>query len=180
MKINDGISHGGSSAGKSQRIALRSLPSYNGKNYIDVNSVIYISSVSPNADLAADYLAYMVSDDYMAERYNYDKSLLVKDFDSYFWYSNGGLPEQYKYKKEPLTLYVEGMYGYYQSSIYTKDDKFLVENGADLFYNAAPRLYTYGMDDFLEAVYDGLAEGGLTIEEAADKIYSESKYRLME
>ena len=45
---------------------------------------------------------------------------------------------------------------------------------------AAPRIYTGSLEDMINEVYDGLNEGKLTAEEAADKIYSEASYQLME
>ena len=57
---------------------------------------------------------------------------------------------------------------------------FLVDNGEDIFVNAAPRIYTGSLEDMINEVYDGLNEGKLTAEEAADKIYSEASYQLME
>ena len=59
-------------------------------------------------------------------------------------------------------------------------NQFLVENGEDFFVNAAPRIYTGSLEDVINEVYDGLNEGKLTAEEAADKIYSEASYQLME
>ncbi len=159
---------------------LRPLPSYNGKNYIDVKKIAYINSVTKNPDLAAEYLSYMVSDDFISENSAYDKTMLARDFDSYFYYTVANFDNGYKPEKKILTQHTEGMQGFIANALYYANDKFLVEHGSDLFVNAAPRLYTYNVDDILENVFTDMTEGNMTPEEGAEKIYTEAKLRLLE
>lgn len=145
---------------------LMSLPNCGGKNYYNIESMTYVNAKTAKPKLAAEYLALMLYGDYISCYNPYVKSFLTKDTASYFNYTSGRLDNGYALVKKPYEL--------------DKAQIFAVENGAKVFANAAPRLYAYGMDDFLEAVYYGLAEGGLTIDEAADKLYSEAKYRFIE
>ena len=151
---------------------LRSLPSYDGKRYIDVKSMAYINSKTKNADLAAEYLSMLVSDDYLPWCSNYDKSYLAKDVNSYFYLSHGEdeLATEYKKIKVPAG----------ENDYMSECNAFLVENGENLFTNAAPRIYTGCLEDMINEVYNGLNDGKLTAEEAADKIYYEASYQLME
>ena len=151
---------------------LRSLPSYDGKRYIDVKSMAYINSKTKNSDLAAEYLSMLVSDDYLPWCSNYDKSYLAKDVNSYFYLSYGEdeLATEYKKIKVPAG----------ENDYMSECNAFLVENGENLFTNAAPRIYTGCLEDMIKEVYNGLNDGKLTAEEAADKIYSEASYQLME
>ena len=151
---------------------LRSLPSYDGKRYIDVKSMAYINSKTKNSDLAAEYLSMLVSDDYLPWCSNYDKSYLAKDVNSYFYLSYGEdeLATEYKKIKVPAG----------ENDYMSECNAFLVENGENLFTNAAPRIYTGCLEDMINEVYNGLNDGKLTAEEAADKIYSEASYQLME
>ncbi len=162
---------------------LRRMPSYNNKNYVSVDSMTYVSSATKVPDIAAKYLAYMVSDDFIAiSNGQYQKSFLVKEeymdlYGSYYqppsMWINGILDDPlafgYRWKKYPLAY---GM---------SKYDTFLVENGDVLFEGAAPRLYSYGMDEVLKEVYEKSGVGmTMTVDEAADLILKEAKYRLME
>ena len=151
---------------------LRSLPTYDGKRYVNIESMAYINSKTKNTDLAVQYLSMLVSDDYLAWITEYQKSYLAKDKDSYFCFSPRGGEVENEYRKTKLfgdeNVYMRGC------------NPFLVENGGDLFVNAAPRIYTGSLEDMINEVYDGLNEGKLTAEEAADKIYSEASYQLME
>ena len=151
---------------------LRSLPTYDGKRYVNIESMAYINSKTKNTDLAVQYLSMLVSDDYLAWITEYQKSYLAKDKDSYFCFSPRGGEVENEYRKTKLfgdeNVYMRGC------------NQFLVENGEDFFVNAAPRIYTGSLEDVINEVYDGLNEGKLTAEEAADKIYSEASYQLME
>lgn len=151
---------------------LRSLPTYDGKRYFNIKSMAYINSKTKNTDLAVQYLSMLVSDDYLAWITEYQKSYLAKDKDSYFCFS----PEPNKLENEYRRTKLSG-----DENVYMRGcNPFLVENGGDLFVNAAPRIYTGSLEDMINEVYDGLNEGKLTAEEAADKIYSEASYQLME
>ena len=151
---------------------LRSLPTYDGKRYVNIESMAYINSKTKNTDLAVQYLSMLVSDDYLAWITEYQKSYLAKDKDSYFCFS----PEPNKLENEYRRTKLSG-----DENVYMRGcNPFLVENGGDLFVNAAPRIYTGSLEDMINEVYDGLNEGKLTAEEAADKIYSEASYQLME
>ena len=151
---------------------LRSLPTYDGKRYFNIKSMAYINSKTKNTDFAVQYLSMLVSDDYLAWITEYQKSYLAKDKDSYFCFSPRGGEVENEYRKTKLfgdeNVYMRGC------------NQFLVENGEDFFVNAAPRIYTGSLEDVINEVYDGLNEGKLTAEEAADKIYSEASYQLME
>ena len=151
---------------------LRSLPTYDGKRYFNIKSMSYINSKTKNTDFAVQYLSMLVSDDYLAWITEYQKSYLAKDKDSYFCFSPMGSGAENEYKK----LKLSGEENFYMRGC----NPFLVENGGDLFVNAAPRIYTGSLEDMINEVYDGLNEGKLTAEEAADKIYSEAAYQLME
>ena len=151
---------------------LRSLPTYDGKRYFNIKSMAYINSKTKNTDFAVQYLSMLVSDDYLAWITEYQKSYLAKDKDSYFCFS----PEPNKLENEYRRTKLSG-----DENVYMRGcNPFLVENGGDLFVNAAPRIYTGSLEDMINEVYDGLNEGKLTAEEAADKIYSEASYQLME
>ena len=151
---------------------LRSLPTYDGKRYFNIKSMAYINSKTKNTDFAVQYLSMLVSDDYLAWITEYQKSYLAKDKDSYFCFS----PEPNKLENEYRRTKLSG-----DENVYMRGcNPFLVENGGDLFVNAAPRIYTGSLEEMINEVYDGLNEGKLTAEEAADKIYSEASYQLME
>ena len=151
---------------------LRSLPTYDGKRYVNIESMAYINSKTKNTDFAVQYLSMLVSDDYLAWITEYQKSYLAKDKDSYFYLSLGENKVANGYKKIKVTG---------EENVYMRGcNPFLVENGEDLFVNAAPRIHTGSLEDMINEVYDGLNEGKLTEEEAADKIYSEASYQLME
>ena len=45
---------------------LRSLPTYDGKRYVNIESMAYINSKTKNTDFAVQYLSMLVSDDYLA------------------------------------------------------------------------------------------------------------------
>lgn len=151
---------------------LRSLPTYDGKRYVNIESMAYINSKTKNTDLAAQYLSMLVSDDYLAWITEYQKSYLAKDKDSYFYLSLGENKVANGYKKIKVTG---------EENVYMRGcNPFQVENGEDIFVNAAPRIYTGSLEDVINEVYDELNEGKLTAEEAADKIYSEASYQLME
>ena len=151
---------------------LRSLPTYDGKRYVNIESMAYINSKTKNTDLAVQYLSMLVSDDYLAWITEYQKSYLAKDKDSYFCFS----PEPNKLENEYRRTKLSGDENVYMS----RGNVFLVDNGEDIFVNAAPRIYTGSLEDVINEVYDELNEGKLTAEEAADKIYSEASYQLME
>ena len=151
---------------------LRSLPTYDGKRYVNIESMAYINSKTKNTDFAVQYLSMLVSDDYLAWITEYQKSYLAKDKDSYFCFS----PEPNKLENEYRRTKLSGEENFYMRGC----NPFLVENGRDLFVNAAPRIYTGSLEEMINEVYDGLNEGKLTAEEAADKIYSEASYQLME
>ena len=151
---------------------LRSLPTYDGKRYFNIKSMAYINSKTKNTDFAVQYLSMLVSDDYLAWITEYQKSYLAKDKDSYFCFS----PEPNKLENEYRRTKLSGEENFYMRGC----NPFLVNNGEDIFVNAAPRIYTGSLEDMINEVYDGLTEGKLTAEEAADKIYSEASYQLME
>ena len=151
---------------------LRSLPTYDGKRYVNIESMAYINSKTKNTDFAVQYLSMLVSDDYLAWITEYQKSYLAKDKDSYFCFS----PEPNKLENEYRRTKLSGEENFYMRGC----NPFLVDNGEDIFVNAAPRIYTGSLEDMINEVYDGLNEGKLTAEEAADKIYSEASYQLME
>ena len=151
---------------------LRSLPTYDGKRYVNIESMAYINSKTKNTDFAVQYLSMLVSDDYLAWITEYQKSYLAKDKDSYFYLSLGENKVANGYKKIKVTG---------EENVYMRGcNPFQVENGGDIFVNAAPRIYTGSLEDMINEVYDELNEGKLTAEEAADKIYSEASYQLME
>ncbi len=165
---------------------LRHMPSYNDKNYINIDAMVFVNAVTEIPDTAVKYLAYLVSDDFIAISNNlYEKSYLVKEecmdlYGSYHQSPAIDVPKEdplsygYEWKKYPL---IYGMSTY---------DTFLIKNGNDMFTNASPRLYTYDFDSFLKEIYDEFTNSNpeksqvLTVDEIADKIVKEAKYRLME
>ncbi len=164
---------------------LRHMPSYNNKNYIDVDSMLYINSTTKIPDVAAKYLSCLVSDDFIGITSRYEKSFLVKDtfmdlYGSYHEPPSVNVPRdnplEFGYRKKIYPL-AYGMSAY---------DTFLVKNGADLFTNAHPRLYSYNLEEILLEVYAGLYEYDpkegptLTLDEAAEIILKEAKYQFME
>ena len=151
---------------------LRSLPTYDGKRYVNIKSMAYINSKTKNTDFAVQYLSLLVSDDYLSWGNDYQKSYLANDKDSYFYLSLGENKVENEYKKIKVPAGEDD----YMSRV----NVFLVDNGEDIFVNAAPRIYTGSLEEMINEVYDGLNEGKLTAEEAADKIYSEASYQLME
>lgn len=151
---------------------LRSLPTYDGKRYFNIKSMAYINSKTKNADFAVQYLSLLVSDDYLSWGDAYQKSYLANDKDSYFYLSLGENKVENEYKKIKVPAG--------EDDYMSRGNVFLVDNGEDIFVNAAPRIYTGSLEEKINEVYDGLNEGKLTAEEAADKIYSEASYQLME
>lgn len=151
---------------------LRSLPTYDGKRYFNIKSMAYINSKTKNTDFAVQYLSLLVSDDYLSWGNDYQKSYLANDKDSYFYLSLGENKVENEYKKIKVPAG--------EDDYMSRGNVFLVDNGEDIFVNAAPRIYTGSLEDMINEVYDGLNEGKLTAEEAADKIYSEASYQLME
>lgn len=151
---------------------LRSLPTYDGKRYFNIKSMAYINSKTKNTDFAVQYLSLLVSDDYLSWGNDYQKSYLANDKDSYFYLSLGESKAENGYKKIKVPAG--------EDDYMSRGNVFLVDNGEDIFVNAAPRIYTGSLEDMINEVYDGLNEGKLTAEEAADKIYSEASYQLME
>ena len=151
---------------------LRSLPTYDGKRYFNIKSMAYINSKTKNTDFAVQYLSLLVSDDYLSWGNDYQKSYLANDKDSYFYLSLGENKVENEYKKIKVPAG--------EDDYMSRGNVFLVDNGEDIFVNAAPRIYTGSLEDVINEVYDGLNEGKLTAEEAADKIYSEASYQLME
>lgn len=146
-------------------------PSYNGKNYVSVESIIYANSLTENTELSVKYLSMLMTKDYAAEAVS-GKSNLWKEKDDYFVSGNYGTN---------TAALVEAEYEIpgkqYSFSEY---DIYLIDNGSTALENAAPSLYSEAMDEFLYSVFDELTAGELTIEEAADKIFKEAKYRIME
>lgn len=151
---------------------LRSLPTYDGKRYFNIKSMAYINSKTKNTDFAVQYLSLLVSDDYLSWCDAYQKSYLANDKDSYFYLSLGENKVENEYKKIKVPAG--------EDDYMSRGNVFLVDNGEDIFVNAAPRIYTGSLEEKINEVYDGLNEGKLTAEEAADKIYSEASYQLME
>mgnify|MGYP002557853023 CR=1 FL=1 len=151
---------------------LRSLPTYDGKRYFNIKSMAYINSKTKNTDFAVQYLSLLVSDDYLSWGNDYQKSYLANDKDSYFYLSLGENKVENEYKKIKVPAG--------EDDYMSRGNVFLVDNGEDIFVNAAPRIYTGSLEEMINEVYDGLNEGKLTAEEAADKIYSEASYQLME
>ena len=151
---------------------LRSLPTYDGKRYFNIKSMAYINSKTKNTDFAVQYLSLLVSDDYLSWGNDYQKSYLANDKDSYFYLSLGENKVENEYKKIKVPAG--------EDDYMSRGNVFLVDNGEDIFVNAAPRIYTGSLEDVINEVYDELNEGKLTAEEAADKIYSEASYQLME
>ena len=151
---------------------LRSLPTYDGKRYFNIKSMAYINSKTKNTDFAVQYLSLLVSDDYLSWGDAYQKSYLANDKDSYFYLSLGENKVENEYKKIKVPAG--------EDDYMSRGNVFLVDNGEDIFVNAAPRIYTGSLEDMINEVYDELNEGKLTAEEAADKIYSEASYQLME
>ena len=151
---------------------LRSLPTYDGKRYFNIKSMAYINSKTKNTDFAVQYLSLLVSDDYLSWGDAYQKSYLANDKDSYFYLSLGENKVENEYKKIKVPAG--------EDDYMSRGNVLLVENGEDIFVNAAPRIYTGSLEEMINEVYDGLNEGKLTAEEAADKIYSEASYQLME
>lgn len=151
---------------------LRSLPTYDGKRYFNIKSMAYINSKTKNTDFAVQYLSLLVSDDYLSWGNDYQKSYLANDKDSYFYLSLGESKAENGYKKIKVPAG--------EDDYMSRGNVFLVDNGEDIFVNAAPRIYTGSLEDMINEVYDELNEGKLTAEEAADKIYSEASYQLME
>ena len=132
----------------------------------------YINSKTKNTDFAVQYLSLLVSDDYLSWGDAYQKSYLANDKDSYFYLSLGENKVENEYKKIKVPAG--------EDDYMSRGNVFLVDNGEDIFVNAAPRIYTGSLEEMINEVYDGLNEGKLTAEEAADKIYSEASYQLME
>ena len=151
---------------------LRSLPTYDGKRYFNIKSMAYINSKTKNTDFAVQYLSLLVSDDYLSWGDAYQKSYLANDKDSYFYLSLGENKVENEYKKIKVPAG--------EDDYMSRGNVFLVDHGEDIFVNAAPRIYTGSLEEMINEVYDGLNEGKLTAEEAADKIYSEASYQLME
>ena len=151
---------------------LRSLPTYDGKRYFNIKSMAYINSKTKNTDFAVQYLSLLMSDDYLSWGDAYQKSYLANDKDSYFYLSLGENKVENEYKKIKVPAG--------EDDYMSRGNVFLVDNGEDIFVNAAPRIYTGSLEEKINEVYDGLNEGKLTAEEAADKIYSEASYQLME
>jgi len=151
---------------------LRSLPTYDGKRYFNIKSMAYINSKTKNTDFAVQYLSLLVSDDYLSWGNDYQKSYLANDKDSYFYLSLGENKVENEYKKIKVPAG--------EDDYMSRGNVFLVDNGEDIFVNAAPRIYTGSLEDVINEVYDELNEGKLTAEEAVDKIYSEASYQLME
>ena len=76
---------------------LRALPSYNGKHYIRVKCMAYANSATKKPELAAKYLARMVSDDFRGEKLSYHRSFMTPDPDGYFTYWLSTISERENY-----------------------------------------------------------------------------------
>lgn len=59
-------------------------------------------------------------------------------------------------------------------------DVFLIENAGASLVNAAPALYSSGMEEFLDEVFEGLLDGSMAAEESAREICREVDYRILE
>ncbi len=138
--------------------------------------MVYVNSKTKNADNAVDYIAFLLSDDFLAEQFHH--SYIAKDLDSYFSYQ----PPKTINKDKTITIDYDAVAEEYKWRKYPSEmgmtNTFLVQNGSDIFTNAAPRLYTYSLDKFLDGIYSQLTT--LTPEEAADAILKEANYKLME
>lgn len=147
------------------------FPSINGKHYYIVESMIYANSKTQNAETAVNYLSMLMREEFAAEALT-GKSNLWKNTDDYFRYKDYGFDESqlvedgYNVPKIPA-----------ERSLY---DVFLIENAGASLMNAAPALYSSGMDEFLDEVFEGLLDGSMTAEKASREICREVDYRILE
>ncbi len=147
-----------------------------GKRYFNVEKMIYANAKTKNPDLAAEYLALLLSEDYISSVKTFSKSFLVKDTMSYFTYTIGNFENGYKKIKKPFMLDSRVMKS--------------IDAGGVVFKNAAPRLYTWDMIDnmlvtgefgsYFKSIADKLLEGSMTADEAIEQIYTDAKYKILE
>ena len=55
-----------------------------------------------------------------------------------------------------------------------------IDSGSTALINAAPNLYSEGLDELICSVFNELAAGNLSAEEAAEMICKEARYRILE
>ncbi len=130
--------------------------------------MLFANAKTQNPDLAAEYLAMQVSEDYIYSFKRIVKTFLGKDTMSYFTYKPGSVESEYELIKEPFQL-----------DIYSS---LTVKNGDKIFKNSAPRLYICDLDEsqFFNDIYWALVDGNMTVDQAAEKIFTEVKIRVME
>gem|GEM_PF-2996695 len=156
---------------KSSFCELIPYPSYSGKTYVPVESVIYANSLTENTDLSVKYLAMLMTKDYAAEAAS-GKSNLWKEKSDYFMFGSYALNTKALVEacyEPPVKPYSFGEY-----------DSYLLDNGSTALINPAPNLYSEMLDELFYSVFKELAAGNVTAKEAADQICREVNYRIME
>lgn len=159
---------------------LMAVPTYNGKNYYAVYDSMYINSVTTKPEAAVNYLASYFENDFQSYHVRYCKTFLAKDVSSYFRFTNdkivgiaeSGLENGYESVRYPYDIDHKG----------TFDDNYSlgVEQGGRLFKNSAIRMYTLGMEDYIEDFVKQVTSGSITPEDAAEQLYNEFAYRIFE
>ena len=146
-------------------------PSYNGKTYVPVESMIYANSLTKNADLSVKYLSMLMTKEFAAEAVS-TKSNLWKEKSDYFVFGSYGTDTEALIEsgyEMPVKPYEYGEY-----------DSYLMDHGSTALINAAPNLYSEGLDELICSVFNELAAGNLSAEEAAEMICKEARYRILE
>lgn len=155
---------------------LRGYPSPDGRQYYTVKSMIYANSLTENRENAIKYLSMLMSEDYGPET-AIGKSYLWKDSSAYFKYEFNG----FDFFAASDAVPDDGAYEWIKSPVgCSAAERFMLENLPSAMSDAAPRLYSGMMEEIISDVYDALSDGGMTADEAADKIYSEANYRILE
>ena len=155
---------------------LRGYPSPDGRQYYTIKSMIYANSLTENPENAVKYLSLLMSEDYGPET-AIGKSYLWKDSSAYFQYEFNG----FDFFADDYTLPDDGAYEWLKLPVgCSATARFMLENIPSATSNAAPRLYSGMMEEIIDEVYDALDEGSMTADEAAEKIYSEANYRILE
>lgn len=155
---------------------IRAYPSFSGKQYYTVKSMIYANSLTQNKENSVKYLAMLLSDKFGPEEVIH-KTCLWKNSAGYFTYEFNGMD----FFSKSDVVETENAYEWIkQPSYFDETVKAFFEAQPHGMKNAAPRLYSGMMEEIIDIVFDELMSGSITPDEAADRIVNEANYRIME
>ncbi len=169
--ITNGVNYGSSNMG--DFIDMRAVPSPSGKQYCDVRSMVYANRLTKKPDLCADYLALLMSREFASLATDHKTMLWQNPSDYHTRTFNGG--------ENSNDTPSENAYTWVESPIFlSARETFMLKYAPNVLGNAAPRLYSYMLDEILYEICDALKQGTMTVDEAAEKLCSEVNYRMLE